>query len=98
VRGQLAEALRAVVVQRLLPRRGGGRVLAAEVLRGTRQVASLLRDGKTGQLATALQTGAADGMIALERHLADLVARGMVSAADAADAANDPESLRAYGG
>jgi twitching motility protein PilT len=98
VRGQLAEALRAVVVQRLLPRRGGGRVLAAELLRGTRQVASLLRDGKTGQLATALQTGAADGMMALERHLADLVARGLVTAADAADAANDPESLRAYGG
>jgi twitching motility protein PilT len=97
VRVQLAESLRAVVAQRLLPRaRGGGRVVAMEVLRGTRAVASLVREGKTEQLATALQSGQRDGMITLERCLANLVQAGDLKIDDAKAAANDPDSLGVY--
>jgi twitching motility protein PilT len=97
VRVQLAESLRAVVAQRLLPRaRGGGRVVAVEVLRGTRAVASLIREGKTEQLATALQSGQREGMITLERCLANLVQAGDLKVDDAKAAANDPDSLGAY--
>ncbi len=97
VRVQLAEALRAIVAQRLLPRaRGGGRVPAVEILRGTRAVASLVREGKTEQLATALQSGQREGMITLERCLANMVQAGDLKADDAKAAANDPDSLTVY--
>jgi twitching motility protein PilT len=97
VRVQLAEALRAIVAQRLLPRaRGGGRTAALEILRGTRAVASLVREGKTEQIATALQSGRREGMITLERCLADMVQAGEIRADDARAVANDPDSFSAY--
>jgi twitching motility protein PilT len=97
VRVQLAEALRAIVAQRLLPRaRGGGRVPAVEVLRGTRAVASLVREGKTEQIATVLQSGRREGMITLERCLAEMVQAGEIRADDARAVANDPDSFTAH--
>jgi twitching motility protein PilT len=96
VRVQLADALRAVIAQRLLPdARGGGRVAALEVLRGTYNVANIVREGRTAQLATAMQTGGREGMQTLERCLADLVRAGRVSLRSALAAANVPESLTA---
>lgn len=80
VRLQLADSLRAVVAQRLLPRaRGAGRVVAVEVLRVTRAVAHMIREGRTEQIATALHSGKEAGMLALERHLADLVRSGAIT-------------------
>ncbi|MFI5288971.1 MAG: type IV pilus twitching motility protein PilT [Polyangia bacterium] len=97
VRIQLAEALRAVIAQRLLPRaRGPGRVPAVEVLRRTHTVANLLREGRTAQLATVLQSGGKEGMIPLERCLADLVRSGQVSRDSARAAANDLNALEDY--
>ncbi len=97
VRAQLADALRAVVVQRLLPRAGGpGRVVATEVLRCTSNVAGLIRDGRTAGIASALQAGGAAGMIPLERSLAGLVRAGRVRLDDALAVANDTEGLRTY--
>jgi twitching motility protein PilT len=97
IRVQLADSLRAVVVQRLLPRaRGGGRIPALEVLRVTHAVASLIREGKTAQIATAMQSGHRDGMISLERCLANRVQAGEVRLEDAKAASNDPASLSMY--
>jgi twitching motility protein PilT len=97
IRVQLADSLRAVVVQRLLPRaRGSGRIPAVEVLRVTHAVAALVREGKTAQVANAMQSGRRDGMIALERCLADRVQAGEVRLEDARAAANDPASLSMY--
>ena len=97
IRTQLADALRAVIVQRLLPRAGGtGRIPAIEVLRVTRAVASLIRDGKTEQLPTVLQSSKREGMLVLERCLADRVQAGEVSLAAANAAANDPDTLATY--
>jgi twitching motility protein PilT len=97
IRVQLADALRAVVAQRLVPRaRGGGRVPALEVLRGTSAVANVIREGKTAQLGSAIQAGKREGMMALERCLADLVASGQVSAEAARAVANEPASLTMY--
>jgi twitching motility protein PilT len=80
VRGQLAGTLRAVVTQHLLPSTTrGGRVPAVELMICTPAVASLIRDGKTHQLASAIQTGRDDGMIPLDRSLADLVEAGAVA-------------------
>jgi twitching motility protein PilT len=97
IRVQLADALRAVVTQRLLPRaRRPGRVPAIEVLRGTHAVASLIREGKTAQLSTAIQSGKRDGMVPLERTLADLVRSGQVTADAARAVAGDQAALAEY--
>jgi twitching motility protein PilT len=97
IRVQLADALRAVVAQRLLPRaKGGGRVPALEVLRNTHGVANHIREGKTEQLASDIQTGRREGMIPLERCLADLVRGGQISPEQARAAANEPSTLNEY--
>ncbi len=97
IRMQLADSLRAVVAQRLLPRaRGSGRIIALEVMRSTHAIASLIREGKTAQLASAIQSGRREGMITLERSLADRVAAGEVRLEDARAAANDPTALAMY--
>ena len=94
IRTQLADSLRAVVAQRLLPRaRGSGRVVALEVMRTNHAVAALIRDGKVAQLASAIQSGRREGMITLERSLADRVAAGDIRLEDARAAANDPTAL-----
>lgn len=97
IRVQLADALRAIVVQRLLPRaRGSGRVPCIELLRGTHAVASIVREGKTAQLASALQSGRREGMLSLERSLADRVQAGEIRLEDARAVANEPASLAMY--
>jgi twitching motility protein PilT len=97
IRVQLADALRAVVSQRLLPRaRGAGRIPAVEVLRVNHAVAAMVREGRTAQIATVLQSGRRDGMIALERCLADRVQAGEIRLEDARPAANDVEALAMY--
>ena len=97
VRVQLAESLRAVIAQRLLPRaRGQGRVPAVEVLRVNHAVSALIREGRTAQLASAVQSGRREGMISLERCLADRVAAGDITIEDARTAANDADSLGSY--
>jgi twitching motility protein PilT len=97
IRAQLADSLRAIIVQRLIPRaRGGGRVVAVEVLRGSHAVAALIREGKTSQIPTLLQSGKREGMLSLERSLADRVQAGDIRVEDAKAAANDPGSLAMY--
>ncbi len=97
IRVQLADALRAVVSQRLVPRaKGSGRVPAVELLRGNHTVAALIREGKTAQIATVMQSSKKDGMLPLERCLADLVRSGQIDRAQAIAVANDPGSLASY--
>jgi twitching motility protein PilT len=95
IRVQLADSLRAVVAQRLLPRaRGAGRIPAVEILRGNTSVASLIRDAKSAQLPNAIVSGRKEGMIPLERCLADLVRNGQITRESAVAAANDPATLQ----
>ena len=97
IRVQLADALRAVVAQRLIPRaRGTGRLPALEVLRGNHTVASLIRDGKTAQLATVMQSSKKEKMLPLERCLADMVRAGLIPRDHASAVANDQTSLGSY--
>lgn len=97
VRVQLADSLRAVIAQRLLPRAGfEGRVLAMEVLRGTHAVASAIRDQKSASIQSAIQAGRKDGMLPLERCLADLVQKRQVTLDDARAVANDAAVLTSY--
>jgi len=97
IRVQLADALRVVVAQRLVPRSSGeGRVAALEVLRSNHAVANAIREGKLANIHSAIQQGRREGMLPLERCLADLVQRQRVSLDDARAAANDVSALASY--
>ena len=75
VRAMFAESLEAVISQRLIKRVGGGRVAALEVLIGTTAVRHLIREGKSHQLYSVMQTSHQLGMQTMERHLAELSTR-----------------------
>ena len=95
VRLQLAGALRAVVTQVLVPGlRPPERIVAFERMLVTAAVAAQIREGRGHQIATAIQTGRADGMVSLEQSLAGLVRSRRVSVEAAMQAAQDPEALR----
>lgn len=80
VRAMLSVSLRAVVSQRLVPRAdGSGRVPALELLRINKAIGNLIRDEKTIQIRSSMQTGRAQGMYLLEQSLNDLVASGQIT-------------------
>ncbi|MBZ0269393.1 type IV pilus twitching motility protein PilT, partial [bacterium] len=90
-RGALSASLRAVISQRLLRRADGeGRVAAVEILMGTKAVAALIREKKTHQLPSVIQTGRADGMQLLDESLARLVREGIVAAEEAQRLSDTP--------
>ncbi len=94
IRMMIADSLKAVISQTLLPRRdGSGRVAAFEILRNTGNVAGLIRDGKTFQIPTAMQTGASAGMILMDGALTQLVQRGTIEARVAYDHALRKEAF-----
>ena len=79
VRSQLANILQAICAQRLVPAIGGGRVVAAEILIANPAVRSVIREGKTHQLDTIIQTGADQGMQTMDRTLVKLVQTGVIT-------------------
>ena len=95
IRVQLANALTGIVYQRLLPRVGGGRAAAYEVLVATPAVRNLIREGKARQLRNILATGSRDGMQTIEQSLTSLVADGVVEHAVAAAASVHPHEVLA---
>ena len=78
IRMMLSESLKAVVTQTLCKRAGGGRVAAREVLLTNSAVSNLVREGKTYQLASIMQTGRGQGMQTLNDALLDLVRRKLI--------------------
>jgi twitching motility protein PilT len=99
IRTMLSESLRAVVSQRLVRRADGqGRVPALEVLLGTRAVANLIRESKSFQIRSVLQTGGAQGMCLLDISLAALVRAGVVARDEALLHADDAKLLPPAGG
>ena len=94
IRIQLADVLEAVIGKSLLPRIGGGRVAAYEILVATPAVRSLIRQNKSFQIPSTMQTGKRQGMQLLDDALGDLVRRGTVTLDDALAVANDPSNMR----
>ncbi|MDQ3180412.1 MAG: type IV pilus twitching motility protein PilT [Acidobacteriota bacterium] len=83
IRVMLSESLKGVIAQTLLPKIGGGRVAALEVLIVTPAISNLIREGKTFQISSAMQTGKQHGMIMLNDALFELVKKGLVEPKDA---------------
>lgn len=79
IRVQLAETLRGVVAQRLLPKKNSsGRVMACEILTGTPAVKNLIREGKLHQIPATMETGSKFGMQTFEQALKKLVDAGLI--------------------
>jgi twitching motility protein PilT len=94
IRVMLSESLRAVIAQTLLPKTGGGRVAAHEILIVNPSISNLIREGKTFQIESQLQTGKKFGMRTLNTALLELVQAGTVTAQDAWMKAIDRQNLK----
>jgi len=81
IRSQLSMSLKAVIAQRLVPREGGGRVALREVLVNTPAVANIIRDNRTPELKSVLQTSESIGMITFEKGAKKLYKDGVISKA-----------------
>lgn len=93
IRIQLSTSIEAVVAQQLLPKLGGGRVAAIEVMVATSALRNLIREGKSYQIYSVIETGQQYGMQAMDRVLADLHRSGQVSFEEAATRAIDRENF-----
>jgi twitching motility protein PilT len=76
---QLANALEAVISQQLLPRAGGGRLPAVEIMMANSAVRNLIREGRTEQLTSCIETGYSIGMQTMDRALVQLVRVGTIT-------------------
>src|SRR4051812_32899197 len=95
VRAQLAIGLQGIVTQTLIPTADGvGRCVAAEVLVPTPGVRNLIREGKTHQIYSLIQTGGQHGMQTRDASLAGLVREGRITMAAAATRASEPAEMR----
>lgn len=79
IRVLLGNTLEGVISQQLLPKVGGGRRAALEVMLGSAAIKNLIREGKTHQMYSVIETSAKDGMITMDRSLADLFRTGTCS-------------------
>ena len=89
VRSQLANILQGICAQRLVPAIGGGRVVAAEVMVANPAIRNIIREGKSHQLDTIIQTGGDQGMQTMDRTLVKLVQSGVVTYDNAREFAVD---------
>jgi twitching motility protein PilT len=98
VRTMLSESLEGVVAQTLLPAKDGkGRVAALEVLIGVPALRNLIREDKTAQILSVIQTGAQHGMQSLDQSLRDLVMQGRLSREEAMKKSSNPRLFEGAG-
>lgn len=93
IRLQLASSLIGVFSQRLIPRIAGGRVPAYELLINNKAVANLIREKRTNEIDTVIETSSSEGMVDMNRCLIDLVQRGEISMESAYEYAINSKSL-----
>ena len=95
IRFQLSMTLLAILSQRLVPRADGkGRVLACEVLRNNHAIANLIREQKSHQVYSVVETGAKEGMVTMDRAVKQLYADGVISYDDAVTLMRNPKELQ----
>jgi twitching motility protein PilT len=93
IRVQLASSLLGIFSQRLIPRIAGGRVPAYELLINNNAVANLIREKRTHEIDTVIETGSEQGMIDMNRSLVELVRRGEITVENAYAYAFNPKNL-----
>jgi twitching motility protein PilT len=94
IRNVLGETIRAVLAQQLLPQVGGGRVAALEILFSSPAIGNMIREGKSGQITSAIQTGVREGMVDMDTSIRRLYEAKRITARAAFDKAIDKESFK----
>ena len=93
IRAQLSQSLAGIFSQRLVQRVSGGLIPAYELLINNSAIANLIREGRTHEINVVIETGSGDGMVTLNRTLADLVRRGEITPDSAMLYSLNPEGL-----
>jgi twitching motility protein PilT len=93
IRSQLSSSLNGIFSQRLIPRISGGLVPAYELLINNSAVSNLIREKRTHEINTVIETSSQEGMVDMNRCLADLVARGEITIENAYHFSFNPKSL-----
>jgi twitching motility protein PilT len=93
IKVQLSNSIQAVVAQQLLPMLGGGRIAATEIMIATSAIRNLIREGKTFQIMSAIETGTQYGMQPMDKVLADMHKSGLISYEEALLRSNDRENF-----
>jgi twitching motility protein PilT len=94
IRVQLANSIQGVVAQQLIPRFDKpGRVVAFEIMVATPAIRNLIREGKSYQIISQIQTGAKFGMVTLDMSLRNLIQKKLISKEEALNRAADPDTL-----
>jgi twitching motility protein PilT len=96
IRMQLSQVIEAVLSQVLLPRIGGGRIAAFEIMLATPGIRRLIREGRTHEITSNLTYGAAEGKQSLDQALADLVKRNIVTREEALMKSSNPRKLTEF--
>lgn len=96
VRVQLAGSLAGIFSQRLIPRVSGGLIPAYELLINNNAISTLIRDARTHEISAVIQTSSQEGMIDMDRSLAELVRKGEVTVEHAFEYAMDPKTFERY--
>lgn len=94
IRAMLGDSLKGVVAQQLLKKKGGGRVGCQEILVGTPAVANLLREGKTFQIPSIMQTGRKDGMVTMDQAIEEKLKAELITAEEAYLKAHDKSRFK----
>jgi twitching motility protein PilT len=94
IKVQLANALEAVVGQQLCAKVGGGRVAACEIMVATSAVRNLIREGKTFQIPSVIETASQQGMQTMDKALADLYRRGQITMEEALSRTLDRDAFQ----
>jgi twitching motility protein PilT len=95
IRIQLASCLAGVIYQQLMRAVGGGRVAAYEILVANTAIRSMIKEGRTDQIRSVLQTSLREGSQTLERSLKQLIAAGLISQEEAQTQSLNPPEIRA---
>jgi len=94
IRMQLSLGLRAILAQKLLPRIGGGRAAAMEILLNTPRIRKLILEGDTTKIPVAIQSSRSEGMQTFNQALVDLIKAGKIEEADALRVSPKSEELK----
>jgi twitching motility protein PilT len=94
IRSQLASSLLGVFSQRLIPKVDGGRIPAVEIMVKNHAVENLIREGKTYQIDNVIETSSDQGMVSMDKSLADLVKKGLITIDDAITYSKDSKNFQ----
>lgn len=93
-----SEAIQAVISQRLVKKKNGGRVPAVEIMVATPAIRNCIREGKTYQIVSAIQTGKEEGMQLMEKSLSELIRQGLVTKEEALSKTTNKKLINQYFG